>query len=126
MRSRGSCVCPLPPVAPPRLPTRLGLMVVTPPHTYICVTVIHHRATSPTLPGLPDKSSSHLFHCCLEISHNSSLWIARWCPQDGSTALIEASYKGHSQVVKELAAAGADVNAKTNVGGGGGGYMVFC
>ena len=34
----------------------------------------------------------------------------------GNTALMKASYNGHLEVVKALVAAGADVNAKTNVG----------
>ena len=37
----------------------------------------------------------------------------------GNTALMKASYNGHLEVVKALVAAGADVNAKDNVGQGG-------
>ena len=38
--------------------------------------------------------------------------------QDGRTALMEASANGYYEVVKVLMAAGADLNAKNNVGGG--------
>ena len=38
---------------------------------------------------------------------------------EGFTALIKASDNGYLEVVKALVAAGADINAKNNVGGWG-------
>ena len=35
--------------------------------------------------------------------------------QDGRTALIQASWNGHPEVVKALVASGADLNAKNMV-----------
>ena len=42
------------------------------------------------------------------------------CTQYGSTPLILASAEGHLEIVKTLVASGADVNAKSIVGDGGG------
>ena len=42
--------------------------------------------------------------------------LSTGCAQDGQTALSWASEKGHSDVVKELLAAGADKEAKDEVG----------
>ena len=42
------------------------------------------------------------------------------CVQDGWTILMEASKKGHLEVVQVLLAAGADKEAKSDVSGGAG------
>lgn len=56
-------------------------------------------------------------HCC------DFIWaITHTCShpqsQTGITALYAASIGPHVEVLNALAAAGADINAKTNVGGG--------
>ena len=54
-----------------------------------------------------------------------------FCAQDGLTALICASERGHVGVVEALLVAGADTEAKTTVGGwvedgGEGGHGGYC
>ena len=66
------------------------------------------------------------FPCCIDIISTSlSLALDYGAPQAGWTALILASYDNgfdNLEVVKAHVAAGADVNAKNNVGVGGLGW----
>ena len=64
------------------------------------------------LPSLTDPSRVCVLCSCL-LPHPPAPSFPS-C-QDGSTALIRASENGDLEVVKALLAAGADVNAKTEV-----------
>ena len=47
--------------------------------------------------------------------HSSLSLSSGWCPQDGVTALMEASLRENLEVAKLLVAAKAEINARTNV-----------